>query len=167
MAGRLAVDEYPAYMGSPEWAAKREEWRDAHPFGRRCRVCLTRPYELHHRTYAHLGHEKVRSGVWVWPVASVLAAAALVGSVVALVGLVLCGLGLLRRGYLRSTAWFGRADLVPLCRRHHETVSGMHRRAQGGYLSVEAATDAVLRSAFWRVATLPVAAAVVVIALTR
>lgn len=49
-------DVYEKYLQSPEWAAKRDQAleRDA----RRCRACNSpEKLEVHHRTYARLGHE--------------------------------------------------------------------------------------------------------------
>lgn len=52
---------YAEYMRSPAWAAKRERWK-AHRsrYQRRCRVCSSRNYHLHHRTYVRLGREHMR-----------------------------------------------------------------------------------------------------------
>lgn len=48
--------EYKLYLKSPEWEAKRQQvlQRDNH----KCRGCgCQRPLQVHHITYANLGHE--------------------------------------------------------------------------------------------------------------
>ena len=53
--------EYRAWMGSAAWLERRRAWAEAHGTGPACQVCGA-PWslshgDLHHRSYARLGHE--------------------------------------------------------------------------------------------------------------
>lgn len=50
---------YRRYIRSPEWAEVRRRYR-ASKLPQRCRVCGSARVDLHHRTYSHLGHERLR-----------------------------------------------------------------------------------------------------------
>lgn len=50
---------YRRYIRSPAWAEVRRRYR-ASKLPQRCRVCDSARVDLHHRTYSHLGHERLR-----------------------------------------------------------------------------------------------------------
>lgn len=57
----LPPASYKSYMASEAWVERKEWWRRQRPAGaRRCRMCGDRHYDLHHRTYARLGQERLR-----------------------------------------------------------------------------------------------------------
>lgn len=59
----MTDEEYQAYLKSPKWAAICEQRRKID--GYRCAACgsagsMTNPLEIHHLSYAHIGHEETR-----------------------------------------------------------------------------------------------------------
>ena len=59
--GALAPSQYRAYVDGPAWVARKRWWRDHRSARRRrCQVCRSTHYDLHHRTYVRLGRERLR-----------------------------------------------------------------------------------------------------------
>lgn len=50
---------YRRYMKSTAWFTVRQRYRDS-KLPQCCRVCGDKRVDLHHRTYSHLGHERLR-----------------------------------------------------------------------------------------------------------
>ncbi len=50
---------YKRYIRSPAWAEVRRRYRVS-KLPQRCRVCDSARVDLHHRTYSHLGQERLR-----------------------------------------------------------------------------------------------------------
>lgn len=50
---------YDAYMRSMEWQMVKQRWRNDPLRPHACERCGDTPYDLHHRTYARLGRERL------------------------------------------------------------------------------------------------------------
>lgn len=55
----LGFSTYPEYLRSPHWAAIGQTYRTHATLPQYCLGCQNPRFQLHHRTYARLGHEQV------------------------------------------------------------------------------------------------------------
>ena len=53
------MSDYEAYLRSPEWEAKKAEYRANPRLPQACVVCGNRRVDLHHRTYLRVGRERL------------------------------------------------------------------------------------------------------------
>jgi 5-methylcytosine-specific restriction endonuclease McrA len=53
----MGFTSYAEYLHSPHWLAVKRAWIDLGPL-RECFVCGAAQFDLHHRTYSHLGRER-------------------------------------------------------------------------------------------------------------
>lgn len=55
---RLGFVTFAAYLRSPEWEAVVWRYQHARKTHKRCAVCGDKNYQLHHRSYKHVGGDE-------------------------------------------------------------------------------------------------------------